>query len=110
MLLRLAHSIVDRRELGHVEYEASRKRGGMVIATRAMTDEERVQLLLDAVRRVLVELPEMELESLKTLRTDSEEMPAAGASLWQSYSNHTKALDHAAPEQSSGRSDAIRAA
>jgi len=29
-----------------------------VIATRAMTDEERVQLLLDAVRRVLIELPE----------------------------------------------------
>ncbi|WP_078872139.1 hypothetical protein [Streptomyces sp. NRRL S-337] len=63
---------MDRSVLGLVEFEASRKRGTLVIATRAMTDEERVQLLLDAVRRVLVELPEMELEVLKTLRTEPE--------------------------------------
>ncbi|MFH8688723.1 hypothetical protein ACIOHA_09535 [Streptomyces anulatus] len=66
------YEVVDRSMLGLVEYEASRKRGTLVIATRAMTDEERVQLLLDAVRRVLVELPEMELEVLKTLRTEPE--------------------------------------
>ncbi|MET9958871.1 hypothetical protein ABZ128_07235 [Streptomyces sp. NPDC006326] len=66
------YEVVDRSALGFVEYEASRKRGTLVIATRAMTDEERVQLLLDAVRRVLVELPEMEVEVLKTLRTESE--------------------------------------
>ncbi|GAB2920288.1 hypothetical protein [Streptomyces mayteni] len=66
------YEVVDRSALGHVEYEASRKRGTLVIATRAMTDEERVQLILEAVRRVLVELPEMELEVLKTLRTEPE--------------------------------------
>lgn len=66
------YEVVDSRELGSAEYEASRKRGTLVIATRAMTDEERVQLLLEAVRRVLVELPEMELESLKVLQTEFE--------------------------------------
>ncbi|KNB52486.1 hypothetical protein [Streptomyces caatingaensis] len=66
------YEVVDRSELGHVEIEASRKRGTLVIATRAMTDEERVQLLLNAMRRVLVELPEIELESLKTLRAGAE--------------------------------------
>ncbi|MET9803380.1 hypothetical protein [Streptomyces sp. NPDC006368] len=63
----LRYEAVDRNLLGASEYEASRKRGTLVIATRAMTDQERVQLLLDAVRRVLVELPEIELETLKTL-------------------------------------------
>ncbi|MFD8159623.1 hypothetical protein [Streptomyces malaysiensis] len=66
------YEVVDRSVLGLSELEASRKRGTLVIATRPMTDEERVQLLLDAVRRVLVELPEMELEVLKTLRTEFE--------------------------------------
>ncbi|MFG2963070.1 hypothetical protein ACGFZS_07245 [Streptomyces sp. NPDC048288] len=66
------YEVVDRSMLGLGEYESSRKGGTLVIATRAMTDEERVQLLLDAVRRVLVELPEMELEVLKTLRTEPE--------------------------------------
>lgn len=66
------YEVVDRSMLGLVEYEASRKRGTLVIATRAMTDEERVQLFLDAVRRVLVELPEMELAVLKTLRAEPE--------------------------------------
>jgi hypothetical protein len=63
----VGYEVIDRRELGSAEYEASRKRGTLVIATRAMTDQERVVLLLDAVRRVLVELPEMETETLKTL-------------------------------------------
>jgi len=67
------YEVVDSRELGSAEYEASRKRGTLVIASRPMTDEERVLLLLDAVRRVLVELPETELESLRTLRAESEE-------------------------------------
>ncbi|WP_030932185.1 hypothetical protein [Streptomyces sp. NRRL S-646] len=66
------YEVVNRSEFGSVEYEASRKRGTLVIATRAMSDEERVQLLLDAVKRVLVELPEMELESLKMLRIEPE--------------------------------------
>ncbi|MFK4111703.1 hypothetical protein [Streptomyces sp. NPDC002176] len=65
------YEVVDRM-LGLGEYESHRKGGTLVIATRAMTDEERVQLLLDAVRRVLVDLPEMEQEVLKTLRTEPE--------------------------------------
>ncbi|MGA5880690.1 hypothetical protein ACPC3D_33720 [Streptomyces cellulosae] len=67
------YEVVDRSMLGLGEYESSRKGGTLVIAPRAMTDEERVQLLLDAVRRVLVDLPEMELEVLKTLRTEPED-------------------------------------
>ncbi|WBB58235.1 hypothetical protein O7599_21600 [Streptomyces sp. WMMC500] len=66
----LRYEVVDRSVLGPVEFEASRKRGKLVIATRAMTEEERVRLLLDALRRVLVELPEMELEVLKALRSE----------------------------------------
>ncbi|MGW7397278.1 hypothetical protein ACWGH7_12330 [Streptomyces cyaneofuscatus] len=68
----LRYEAVDRNLLGVGEYEASRKRGTLVIATRAMTDQERVQLLLDAVRRVFVELPEIELETLKALRAESD--------------------------------------
>ncbi len=96
------YEVVDRSMLGLGEYESSRKGGTLVIATRAMTDEERVQLLLDAVKRVLVDLPEMELEVLKTLRSEPEATPAAGAWLRVSYSSRTKALDRAAAELSSG--------
>ncbi|MFI8850319.1 hypothetical protein ACIGW3_09030 [Streptomyces sp. NPDC053499] len=67
------YEVVDSRELGSAEYEASRKRGTLVIASRPMTDEERVLLLLDAVKRVLVELPETERESLKTLQSETED-------------------------------------
>ncbi|MDT0307351.1 hypothetical protein RM780_10290 [Streptomyces sp. DSM 44917] len=66
------YEVVARSLFGLVEYEASRKRGTLVIATRALTDGERVQLLLDAVRRVLVELPETEVAVLKTLRSEPE--------------------------------------
>ncbi|MFI7385034.1 hypothetical protein [Streptomyces sp. NPDC049813] len=66
------YEVVDRSMLGLGEYESSHKGGTLVIATRAMTEEERVQLLLDAVKRVLVDLPEMELEVLKTLRSEPE--------------------------------------
>ncbi|NLU75503.1 hypothetical protein HCC61_23030 [Streptomyces sp. HNM0575] len=66
------YEVVDRSALGFVEYEASRKRGTLVIATRAMTDHERVQLILDSVQRVFVELPQIELETLKMLQTEPE--------------------------------------
>ncbi|MEU9792352.1 hypothetical protein AB0E27_17310 [Streptomyces sparsogenes] len=66
------YEVVDRSMLGLGEYESSRKKGTLVIATRAMTDEERVQLLLDAVKRVLIDLPDMELEVLNTLRSEPE--------------------------------------
>lgn len=54
------------------EYEASRRRGDLVIAPRPMTLQERVRLLLDALRRILIELPEIELEITKTLREVSD--------------------------------------
>lgn len=66
------YEVVDRIVLGFGEYEASRKRGTLVIATRAMTDHERVQLILDALQRVLVELPEIELETLKMVQNEPE--------------------------------------
>lgn len=49
------------------EYETSRKSGRLVITTRVMTRLERVQLLLEALSRVLLELPEIELEAIKLL-------------------------------------------
>lgn len=64
---------VDRIKLPNKEIEASRKRGTLVIATRPMTDRERVHLLLEALRRVLVELPDIEAETLALLGT----IPAA---------------------------------
>jgi hypothetical protein len=61
------YETVERRMLSPEAFEASRKGGTLVIATRPMADSERVELLLDALRRVIVELPEIELETLKTL-------------------------------------------
>ncbi len=66
------YETVERRMLSPEAFEASRKRGTLVIATRPMVDLERVQLLLDALRRVLVELPEIALDTLKTLRSSAE--------------------------------------
>ncbi|OLT26292.1 hypothetical protein BJF83_21670 [Nocardiopsis sp. CNR-923] len=63
------YEVVERQQLGSDEYEASHKKGTLVITTRTMTSPERVKLLLDALRRIFVELPEIELETLKTLRT-----------------------------------------
>ncbi|MFF1786475.1 hypothetical protein ACFVX9_08420 [Kitasatospora sp. NPDC058243] len=63
------YQVLDRRELGPAEFEASRKRGTLVITTRPMTEEERVLLLLDALKRLFVELPEIEGETLKVLQS-----------------------------------------
>ncbi|WP_433179921.1 hypothetical protein [Actinoallomurus sp. CA-150999] len=60
---------LDREQLSGDEYESSRKRGTLVITTRAMTDQERLELLLDALRRVLIEVPDIEGEITKTLAT-----------------------------------------
>lgn len=57
---------VARAEGG--ELEASRRGGALVITTRPMTLRERVLLLLEAVRRVVIELPEIEEETLMVLR------------------------------------------
>jgi hypothetical protein len=58
---------VARAEGG--ELEASRRGGTLVITTRPMILRERVLLLLDAVRRVFIELPEIEAETLTELRS-----------------------------------------
>ncbi|MER7211997.1 hypothetical protein ABT340_33495 [Streptosporangium sp. NPDC000239] len=58
-----------RQNAGSAEYEALRKRGSLVITTRSMTVRERVQLLHDALRRVLIELPEIEEEAMKVLHS-----------------------------------------
>ncbi|WP_305779812.1 hypothetical protein [Nocardia nova] len=62
------YKVIDTASVHDAEYETSRKQGTLVIATRPMTDQERVEVLLEALRRVLVELPEIELETLRTLR------------------------------------------
>lgn len=49
------------------EREASRQAGTLVTTTRPMTIQERVELLFEALRRVLTEVPEIEKETLKTL-------------------------------------------
>ncbi|WP_093156407.1 hypothetical protein [Saccharopolyspora antimicrobica] len=67
------YTVEDRPEFGSIEYGASSKNGTLVISTRKMTNEERVQLLLDALQRVLVELPEIEVATLKNLHVDENE-------------------------------------
>ncbi|MFI9270202.1 hypothetical protein ACIGXM_05745 [Kitasatospora sp. NPDC052896] len=61
------YEALERSLVSAEEYEASRKRGSLVITTRAMTVLERVELLLQALRRVLVEVPLIEEETLKSL-------------------------------------------
>ncbi|KZM75418.1 hypothetical protein AWN90_18715 [Nocardia terpenica] len=65
------YEVVDRA-LASAEPGTSGRGATLVIATRAMTDQERVRVLLEALRRVLVELPYIEIETLKTLRTVPE--------------------------------------
>ncbi|WP_306368604.1 hypothetical protein [Nocardiopsis sp. CC223A] len=63
------YEVVERYQLGSDEYETSHTKGTLVITTRIMTNLERVKLLLDALRRIFVEIPEIELETLKTLKS-----------------------------------------
>lgn len=59
--------VLERAQFNPEEYEASRKRGTLVIATRPMDVRERVGVLLDALERILIELPEIEHEVRKLL-------------------------------------------
>lgn len=54
-------------------YESAKRKGTLVISTRPMTAEERVTLLLEALRRVFVEVPTIETETLKTLASVEDE-------------------------------------
>jgi hypothetical protein len=62
------YTILNYREIDPGELEASRKSGTLVITTRTMTVRERVLLLLDAVRRVIIEVPSIEAETLHLLK------------------------------------------
>ncbi|MCC3314882.1 hypothetical protein [Nocardia africana] len=62
------YQVFDPEAISSKEYETSRKQGTLVITTRPMTDAERVEVLLEALRRVLVELPDIELETLRILQ------------------------------------------
>lgn len=62
------YTLLMSSEIASSDYEASRKRGTLVITTRPMTKQERLQILLDSIRRVFIELPEIELKTLETLR------------------------------------------
>ncbi|WP_433594113.1 hypothetical protein [Nocardia sp. CA-145437] len=64
-----SYEVVDRSSVTGAEYAASRQRGTLVITTRPMTDSERVEHLLEALRRVFVELPAIESEALTVLQT-----------------------------------------
>jgi len=65
------YTILHSRQIDSGELEASRKSGTLVITTRPMTVRERVLLLLDAVRRVVIELPAIESETLDLLKAES---------------------------------------
>ncbi|MFE3198486.1 hypothetical protein [Embleya sp. NPDC059237] len=69
------YETVSRLAIGDTEYETFRKRGSLVITTRPMSPQERLQLLHSALQRVLIEVPSIEAEALKTLR----EVPATDA-------------------------------
>ncbi|TCC16280.1 hypothetical protein [Kribbella sindirgiensis] len=64
------YMILNLRQIESGELEASRKSGTLVVTTRPMTVRERVLLLLDAVRRVIVELPAIEAETLDLLQAE----------------------------------------
>ncbi|MFD8864037.1 hypothetical protein ACFV1F_06540 [Streptomyces sp. NPDC059590] len=49
------------------QYRAGQRTGSMVISTRPMQTRERVELLLDALHRMFVELPEVEESALSIL-------------------------------------------
>jgi len=64
----------SRRSRHGAAYESAKRKGTLVISTRAMSVEERVGVLIEALRRVLVEVPVIEAETLKTLVTVEEEV------------------------------------
>ncbi|MGW0060577.1 hypothetical protein ACWDTT_11700 [Streptosporangium sandarakinum] len=63
------YETVYRTTAGSVEHETSSKGGSLVITTLPMTIRQRVELLIEALRRVLIELPEIEEEAIKMLHT-----------------------------------------
>ncbi|MET7776891.1 hypothetical protein ABZU94_11975 [Streptomyces mirabilis] len=54
------------------QYRAGQRTGSVVISTRPMQTRERVELLLDALHRMFVELPEVEESTLSILLEGDE--------------------------------------
>lgn len=67
------YETLSRAEVGDREFSLSDKKGTVVVTTRPMTAEERLRLFYDALRRVLVDLPEIEENTLDTLGSVPEE-------------------------------------
>lgn len=57
------------------QYRAGQRTGSVVISTRPMHTRERVELLLDALHRMFVELPEVEESTLSVLEEGDERRP-----------------------------------
>jgi hypothetical protein len=57
------------------QYRAGQRTGSVVISTRPMHTRERVELLLDALHRMFVELPEVEESTLSVLEDGDERRP-----------------------------------
>ena len=60
------------------QYRAGQRTGSVVISTRPMHRLERVELLLDALHRMFVELPEVEESTLSLLEEGDERRPPVG--------------------------------
>ncbi|GGN15850.1 hypothetical protein GCM10011578_044030 [Streptomyces fuscichromogenes] len=57
------------------QYRAGQRTGSVVISTRPMETRERVELLLDALHRMFVELPEVEESTLSFLGEGDDRRP-----------------------------------
>ncbi|MEV6651741.1 hypothetical protein [Streptomyces sp. NPDC051219] len=57
------------------QYRAGQRTGSVVISTRPMHTRERIDLLLDALHRMFVELPEVEESTLSVLGEGDERRP-----------------------------------
>lgn len=66
------YETVSLNSLATGQRESWRKTGSLVITTRPMTTKERVQLFYSALRRALLEVPEIEQAALKALLTPPE--------------------------------------
>ena len=61
-------------EMGTDTFHRSLKRGAtVVVTTRPMSAQERTELHLDALRRLVLELPQIEAESLKTMGSEDDQ-------------------------------------
>lgn len=81
MRIAASYEVVSLKGLQPAQIEGHRKRNSLVISTRPMTVRERVGLLFEALRRVLIEVPDIEVATLMTLFStpDHDERDGAGS-------------------------------